>query len=131
MSRTAGAAFDATPVCYLEGVAKKPPKPSPSIKKVFAETVCLKRPRRGAALKEEVWQNEKGEVVKYSLAYVNPLVCRVDNGRVLGYDNRHDYHHRHFMGTVEAIEFDSYESLSARFHEEVMGLWRKEDEKEV
>jgi hypothetical protein len=47
---------------------------------------------------------------------------------VLGYDNSHDYHHRHFMGKVEAIEFRDYESLAARFLEEVRQLWRKEDE---
>ena len=47
---------------------------------------------------------------------------------MLGYDNSHDLHHRHFMGTVEAVEFDNYESLAARFREEVQELWRKEDE---
>jgi hypothetical protein len=93
------------------------------------ETILLKRPRKGATLKEEVWQTEDGEVVKYSLAYINPRICGSDNGRVLGYDNSHDYHHRHFMGTVEPVEFDGYESLSKRFQAEVIELWRKEDEK--
>jgi len=89
----------------------------------------LKRQRKGGTLKEEVWQTEDGEVVKYSLAYINPRICGSDNGRVLSYDNSHDYHHRHFMGTVEPVEFDDYESLSKRFHAEVFELWRKEDEK--
>ena len=44
--------------------------------------IYLKRPRRGARLKEEVWQSEDGEVLKYSLAYVNPGVCGPDNGRL-------------------------------------------------
>lgn len=87
------------------------------------------KPRRGARLKEEVWQTEGGEVLKYSLAYINHAVCALDNGRVLGYDNSHDQHHRHFMGAVEPVKFESYESLSARFHEEVRELWGKEDEK--
>ena len=91
--------------------------------------MLLKRPRRGAILKEEVWQDENGRVAKYSLAYINPMICSVDNGRVLAYDNSHDYHHRHFMGTVEPVQFDDYESLSERFHAEVIELWRKEDEK--
>jgi hypothetical protein len=68
-------------------------------------------------------------VTKYNLAYINHIVCQVDNGRVLGYDNSHDNHHRHFMGQVEAFDFVDYESLANRFREEVFELWRKEDKK--
>lgn len=67
-------------------------------------------------------------MVKYSLAYINHRRCTVDNGRVLGYDNSHDYHHRHFMGRVEDIHFPGYEALVNRFQSEVQELWRKEDE---
>jgi hypothetical protein len=108
-------------------VAKKAPKETLG-EKIVDETIMLKRPRRGAKLREEVWQAQDGKVTKYNLAYINPLACRVDNGRVLGYDNSHDHHHRHFMGAVETVEFDDYESLAARFREEVQELWRKEDE---
>jgi hypothetical protein len=100
----------------------------PPIQKVVDETIYLKRPRRGAKLKEEVWQTGEGEVVGYSLAYVNPSLCGADNGRVLGYDNSHGRHHRHFMGRRELVEFGGYASLAARFYEEVRELWRKEDE---
>jgi CHASE1-domain containing sensor protein len=100
----------------------------PAIQKVIDETIYLKRPRRGAKLKEEVWQTGETGVAKYSLAYVNPSVCGVDNGRVLGYDNSHGEHHRHFMGRQEAFEFVGYESLAARFYSEVQELWRQEDE---
>lgn len=79
-------------------------------------------------LKEEVWQTEAGEVVKYSLAYINPNICGRDNGRVLGYDNSHDCHHRHYMGRQESFEFQGYESLASQFYEEVRELWRREDE---
>jgi hypothetical protein len=48
---------------------------------------------------------------------------------VLGYDNSHDFHHRHFMGKVEAIKFKDYETLASRFRDEVQELWRKEIEK--
>ena len=41
------------------------------IEKTINETFCLSRPRRGAILKEEVWQNSEGEVVRYSLAYIH------------------------------------------------------------
>jgi hypothetical protein len=108
-------------------VVKKAPR-QPLGEKVVDETIKLRRPRRGGRLREEVWQTRDGKVTKYSLAYINHLVCQVDHGRVLGYDNSHDYHHRHLMGKVEAIEFKDYESLAARFREEVQELWRKEDE---
>ena len=98
------------------------------IAKTVDDEVVLKKPRKGAKLKEEVWQTPEGEVVKYSLAYINPRICGKDNGRVLGYDNSHDYHHRHFMGAIEPVEFENYQALATRFHEEVMELWRKEDE---
>jgi hypothetical protein len=77
-------------------------------------------------LKEEVWY-EGGRVVKYSVAYINPRIYAEDNGRVLGYDNTHDNHHRHFMGRVEKIEFHGYEALVTRFERELYELWRTED----
>lgn len=77
-------------------------------------------------LKEEVWyENER--VTKYSLAYINPRIYAADNGRVLGYDNTHDCHHRHFVGKVETIEFHGYEELVTRFEAELYELWRTED----
>jgi hypothetical protein len=108
-------------------VAQETPK-EPSGQKVVDDRVMLKRPRRGASLREEVWQTQDGVVTKYNLAYINPLICRVDNGRVLGYDNSHGHHHRHSMGKVESVEFRDYQSLAARFQNEVHELWRKEDE---
>jgi Family of unknown function (DUF6516) len=92
-----------------------------------SETHRLKGKRKGALLKEQVWfENE--EVVAYSLAYINLRRCSVDNGRVLGYDSSHDFHHRHFMGAVEAIGFTTYAALVERFIGEVHELWRLEDE---
>ena len=95
--------------------------------KVVDETTIRGRPRRGAKLKEEVWQTD-GKVTKYSLAYVNFLVFQQAHGRVLGYDNSHGYQHRHFMGAVAPYKFQTYESLAADFHQEVAELWSKEDE---
>jgi hypothetical protein len=96
--------------------------------KAIDDEIVLKKPRKGARLKEEVWQTPDGRVVKYSLAYINPRICGEDNGRVLGYDNSHGHHHRHFMGATEPVEFESYETLVDRFREEVRELWRREDE---
>ena len=98
----------------------------PKREKIVDQTLHLSGRRRGALLKEEVWY-EGGRVVKYSLAYINPHVCGVDNGRVLGYDNTHEYHHRHFRGEVEEIEFRGYQALVARFEHEVHALWKAED----
>ncbi len=71
---------------------------------------------------------EGDEVVAYNLAYINLRVCRVDHGRVLGYDKSHGYHHRHFMGKVEPVEYTTYDALLERFIREVHELWRIEDE---
>ena len=49
-------------------------------------------------------------------------ICGMANGRVLGYDNSHGYHHRHFMGSVEPVEFKDYEALNERFRSEVKEL---------
>jgi hypothetical protein len=101
---------------------------APTVEKVVDETIYLRRPRRGAVLKEEVWRTNDGQIARYSLAYINPVICPADNGRVLGYDNSHDHHHRHFMGRQESFKFTGYEALAARFYGEVRALWRKEDE---
>ena len=45
-----------------------------------------------------------------------------DNGRVIGYDNRHGYHHRHYFGTVEAVTFQSFEEIEARFEADWLAL---------
>ena len=72
----------------------------------------------GGILSYEVWgytNKSKTVVTRYNLAYINHSIYRGDNGRVLGFDNAHDYHHRHCMGKVEAIEFVSYEEILERF----------------
>ena len=89
----------------------------------------LKGRRKGALLKEQVWFEDE-KLTAYSLAYINPDVVQADNGRVLGYDNSHGYHHGHFMGEVEAIQFTTYAALVERFIGEVQQLWRLEDEEE-
>lgn len=108
---------------------KKSVKKSRKVEKRVDSTSYLTGKRRGAVLKEEVWY-VGSEVVKYSLAYINPRICSVDDGRVLGYDNSHDYDHRHFMGEVREVEFAGYETLVARFQKEVEDLWKAEDEQE-
>ena len=110
-------------------MVKKKPKKRPRREKRIDQTLYLSGKRRGALLKEEVWF-EGDRVVKYSLAYINPAICKADNGRVLGYDNAHDRHHRHFRGAVADFDFESFESYEAlvtRFERELYDLWRAED----
>lgn len=80
------------------------------------------RPKSGGGvLSYDVWgYKDKGKVVvtRYNLAYINHAIFRGDNGRVLGFDNAHDYHHRHYMGVVEAVEYVSYETTLERFQTE-------------
>lgn len=58
------------------------------------------------------------EVTRYSLAYINHNIHTGDNGRVLGYDNDHGYHHRHYMGEMEPVEFKSFVDTEIRFKQE-------------
>lgn len=66
----------------------------------------------------------KGKIVKYSLAYIDFSIYAGDNGRVLGYDNAHGFHERHYMGKVEQIAFTTYTEQFERFIAEVR-QWRR------
>ena len=81
----------------------------------------LKPKSGGGLLSYEVWgyrEHGKDVVTRYSLAYINHAIFRGDNGRVLGFDNAHGYHHRHFMGKVEAVVFAGFEATQDRFQQE-------------
>jgi len=81
----------------------------------------LKPKSGGGLLSYEVWgYDEKGRTVvtRYNLAYINHAIHQGDNGRVLGFDNAHGYHHRHYLGVIEAVEFVSYETTQERFQQE-------------
>ena len=77
------------------------------------------RPRSGGGvLRYEVLgylESGRTVVTRYNLAYINHAIYQGDNGRVLGFDNAHGYHHRHWVGEVQAIEFMSYEATLERF----------------
>jgi hypothetical protein len=72
-----------------------------------------------AIYREEVWEDEAGDVVKYNLAFIHFGICLQDHGRAVGYDNAHGRHERHFMGKVQEVEFVSYEATLRRFQDEV------------
>lgn len=82
-------------------------------------------PRRlgGGTLKELVIRElPSRKILHYALAYINPQIYGVDNGRVLGYDNSHGYSHKHLMGKKTAEPFTTYEELYERFQEEWMAI---------
>ena len=81
----------------------------------------LKPKSGGGLLSYEVWGYQEGGktiVTRYNLAYINHAIFRGDNGRVLGFDNAHAYRHRHFMGKIEAVEFENFEATQERFQQE-------------
>ena len=85
------------------------------------ERHCLDR-RHGIYLVRKIDADERGNVVSYSLAYIDPTICSKDNGRALGYDNSHGYHHRHYKGKMEPVDFTSFTELEQRFEMEVREL---------
>jgi hypothetical protein len=88
--------------------------------KIVNEKFYVARKNGGGLVRSEAWEDQKGKIVKYSLAYINPLIFAGDNCRVLGYDNTHQYHHRHFMGEITPVDdFKSYYELVKRFEEDI------------
>jgi hypothetical protein len=85
------------------------------LRKTVNEQLYLSRAKGGGILRRELWVDDGGRVVRYNLAYINHLIYAGDNGRVLGYDSAHGYHHRHYRGTVTAVAFKSYEEIEGRF----------------
>ncbi|HEV2619777.1 MAG TPA: hypothetical protein VGU23_07550 [Acidobacteriaceae bacterium] len=75
-------------------------------------------------LREEVWTDGKGNVVRYNLALLLPHVSKVDNGRVLGFDNAHGIHERHFEGEVRTVPFKGYLATARRFYREAEAIRR-------
>lgn len=92
---------------------------SKKYKKVVDEQFIVPVEKGGGIIKFEAWEYED-KIVKYSMAYINKSIFAEDNGRVIGYDNAHDYHHKHFFGEIlEIDDFASYQELVIRFKEEL------------
>jgi hypothetical protein len=76
----------------------------------------MSRKRGNGSLRYEVWCDNE-TVTRYNLAYINHLIFSGDNGRVIGYDNKHG-HHRHFKGVIEPIDTVSFEEIERRFEQD-------------
>lgn len=75
-------------------------------------------------LREEVWVNKNGQISRYNLAFILPHLFAADGGRVLGFDNAHGVHERHFMAQVEIVDFADYLTTSRRFYREAEQIRR-------
>ncbi len=88
--------------------------------KVVSEQFPINSKKGGGIIKIEAWENDSGEIVKYSMAYINHLIFAGDNGRVLGYDNTHNFHHKHYFAEIfEVTDFKSYLDLVERFEQSI------------
>lgn len=91
-------------------------------RKIIDEAHKISDRKGNGQLRREVWVDERGRIVRYNLAFINHSLFQSDNGRVVGYDNRHGYHHRHYFGMVEAVAFESFEQIEARFEADWLAL---------
>ncbi len=91
--------------------------------KIIDESHKIFDKRGNGKLRREIWVNEiTQKISRYNLAYINHHIRPGDNGRVVGYDNAHDGHHRHYFGIVEPIKFVSFEDTEARFEQDWIAL---------
>jgi hypothetical protein len=67
--------------------------------------------KRAVLVRIQVEFSRTGRLLRYSLVLIDTQNQAADNGRVLGYVNAHGYHHRHHLGKVEPVEFQSYEDI--------------------
>jgi len=97
------------------------------------DRIEVKKKLGGGLISIEVWgytDSGKTVVTRYNLAYINHSIFNRDNGRVLGFDNTHNFHHRRCMGSIEAFDFQDYEATLERFQKEwreIVALRKKKD----
>jgi len=66
----------------------------------------------------QVDYSRAGNLLRYSLSLIDSS-SSLDNGRIVGYDNAHGQHHRHYFGRVDRVEFESDEKLESQFEAQV------------
>jgi hypothetical protein len=90
-----------------------------SYTKVIDEQFIVPSEKGGGIIKFEAW-TYKEEVVKYNMVYINKEIYPNDNGRVMGYDNSHNFHHKHYFGQiVELDDFTNYQNLVRQFKNDI------------
>ena len=87
--------------------------------KVIDEQFIVPYKQGGGIIKFEAWEYEN-KIVKYNMAYIYKSVFPNDNGRVIGYDNSHNFHHKHYFGQIiELNDFVNYQELVKRFRDDL------------
>jgi hypothetical protein len=66
-------------------------------------------------VREEVWVDERDLIVRYHLAFLLPHRLGAGNGRVLGFDNAHGVHERHYLGDVKQVSLQTTRATAKRF----------------
>ena len=94
-------------------------------RKIHDERHVIARRRGNGELRREIWVDKAGRVTRYNLAYINHSLYQGDNGRVVGYDNAHGYHHRHHFGVVASVDFVSFEDIEEQFERDWTALRAK------
>ena len=91
--------------------------------KIIDDSHKISDKRGNGRLRREVWVDTvTKKITRYNLAYINHNIHAGDNGRVVGYDNAHDGHHRHHFGVVEPVEFVSFQDTEERFENEWIAI---------
>ena len=90
--------------------------------KIIDEVHHISRKHGNGQLRREVWLGAGGRVTRYNLAYINHTLYSGDNGRVVGYDNQHGYHHRHYFGETTPMDFISVENIEEVFESDWLAL---------
>ena len=93
-------------------------------RRIVDDTHHITQKRGNGQLRREIWVDAQGQVTRYNLAYINHALHAGDNGRVVGYDNQHGYHHRHYFGVVAAVEFTSFDDIEDQFQTDWAALRR-------
>jgi hypothetical protein len=87
--------------------------------KVIDEQFIVPYKQGSGIIKFEAWEYEN-QIVKYNMVYINKNIFSNDNGRVVGYDNSHNFHHKHYFGEItELDDFINYQDLVKRFRDEL------------
>jgi hypothetical protein len=87
--------------------------------KIIDEQFIVPADKGDGIIKFEAWEYEE-KIIKYNMVYINKHIFPNDNGRVMGYDNSHDFHHRHYFGQItELDDFINYQDLVKRFRNDI------------
>jgi len=87
--------------------------------KVIDEKFIVPFDKGGGIIKFEAWEYEN-RILKYNMVYINKNIFPNDNGRVMGYDNSHNFHHKHYFGEIyELDDFVNYQELVQRFKNDI------------